>query len=196
MIHSPLAHVLPDDLADAWPLVLGLALLVCGAVAYAALRGRSAPGVEGLPADVELRWTRHVRERMEQRSITPEAVELTLRAPAARTHDPAENSWRYERTFGTRTAGELVKVWVSADVWPPQGEVVVKSTAAQRFAEVTVPRAKVGQVIGHGGATVTRIRRETGARIDVGNDGRVRITADNLEQVARARALVRAVARG
>lgn len=191
----PLADVLPRDLAALWPLLLGLVLLGGIAVAWAALRGRSAARPEALPDEVELRWTRHVRERMQQRAITPEAVELTLRAPAARTYDPAENSWRYERTFGSRTAGELVKVWVSAEVWPPQGEVVVKSTAAQRFAQVSVPRAKVGQVIGRGGATVTRIRHETGARIDVGQDGQVRITADNLEQVARARALVRAAAR-
>lgn len=74
-------------------------------------------------------------------------------------------------------------------------EVVVKSTAAQRIARITVPRAAVGRVIGRGGSTVTRIRRETGARVDVGKDGTVEITADTTEQVARARALVKAAVR-
>lgn len=177
-------------------LELGLALLgfavVLGLLGWLLGRRPARPGAEGIADGVALRWTRHVRERMEQRGVTEEVVEATLRSPQTRTFDPQENSWKFERTFSS----EHVKVWVSAEPWPPVDEVVVKSTAAQRFADVSVPRGQVGKVIGRGGSTVTRIRRETGAQIDVGQDGRVRITADTWEQVARARTLVRAAARG
>jgi len=182
------------------PATLAVGFLVCVVLvvlaAWLLQRRGSATGTrDGVPAEVELRWTRHVRERMEQRQVSGEAVEQTLRHPQNRLFDADENSWRFERVFAGRDVDVRVTVWVSAEVWPPRDEVVVKSTAAQRIAQMRVPRAAVGRVIGRGGSTVTRIRRETGARVDVGKEGAVEITADTVEQMARARALVKAAAR-
>jgi hypothetical protein len=173
-------------------LVLAALLVLLLALWVLARRAPRRPAAEGIEPSVQLRLTRHVRERMEQRDVTLRAVERTLREPHARTFDATENSWKFERVFD----GESVKVWVNADPWPPRGDVVVKSTAAQRFAHLRVPRAAVGRVIGRGGSVIGTMRRETGARIDVGKDGLVTITADTRRQVEHAASLVRRVARG
>lgn len=112
---------MPTDLTPA-TLAVGFAACVLLVVLAAWLLQRPGAGArarDGVPADVDLRWTRHVRERMEQRQVSAEAVEQTLRRPHQRLFDAEENSWRFERTFAGRDVDVRVKVWVSAEVWPP-----------------------------------------------------------------------------
>lgn len=146
----------------------------------------------GVPAGVERRYTRHLRERMAERGVTERAIEQTLRAPHRRTHDSVERSYRFERDF----PDETVKVWVAAEPWPPRHEVVVKSTAARRQATLTIRKEQVGRLIGRGGATVRAIRSESGASLDIEKSGRVRITADSRAQVDHALRLVRTAVSG
>ena len=173
-------------------LVAGLVL--AAGVLWVALRTlrRSAKTPDGVPASVERVYTRHVRERMQQRNVTREQVEATLADPARLTHDPVEGSHRFEKAFGD----EIVKVWVSDEEWPPRTKVVIKSTAAQRYGSVRVPAKAVGRVIGRGGSTIQQIRRDSGARVDVQDGGLVVIVADTRDEVEAARRMVLQVVRG
>jgi len=69
--------------------------------------------------------TRHVLERMAQRGITEEDINLALDRPTGRTQPGAPGSiW----TFGHATEGRILKVCVAADdknrvitaAWPDQ----------------------------------------------------------------------------
>ncbi|CAM3523219.1 KH domain-containing protein [Nocardioides dubius] len=181
-----------DHLAPWALLALGVAALVL----WSWWRGRRrgpvrTPSRLGIPRTVERRYTHHLRERMAERSVSASAVEQTLLAPHRRVHDPVERSYRFERDF----ADEMVKVWVAAEPWPPRREVVVKSAAARRLATLTIPRSRVGQLIGRGGSTIQAIRKQSGASLDVDDSGLVRITADSRAQVERAVGMVRQAVR-
>lgn len=168
-----------------------LVAVVLLALGWWLLRPRRSVG--GVDPAVERRWTRHARERMQQRGISQEQVEQTLTAPDRRSHDPVERSWKFEKDYDSLT----LKVWVADDPWPPTREVVIKSTAAQHCAVLRIPRGTAGRVIGRGGATIRDIRQRSGARLDIDDAGiRVTITAGERHQVDAARHLVKAALRG
>ncbi|MCW5877272.1 MAG: polyribonucleotide nucleotidyltransferase [Anaerolineales bacterium] len=60
---------------------------------------------------------------------------------------------------------------------------------APRITTVMVPVEKIGAVIGPGGKTIRAIQEESGAKIDISDDGTVFIASDNAEaaQIARER---------
>ncbi|MBX3048555.1 MAG: polyribonucleotide nucleotidyltransferase [Anaerolineales bacterium] len=60
---------------------------------------------------------------------------------------------------------------------------------APRITTVMVPIEKIGAVIGPGGKTIRAIQEESGAKIDISDDGTVFIASDNAEaaQIARER---------
>ncbi|MGH2582501.1 MAG: polyribonucleotide nucleotidyltransferase [Anaerolineales bacterium] len=60
---------------------------------------------------------------------------------------------------------------------------------APRITIVTVPIDKIGAIIGPGGKTIRAIQEESGAKIDISDDGTVYIASDNAEaaQIARER---------
>ena len=181
------------------PVTAGLLLVVVAlAVLLVAVLLRPSRRVEGprrpagLDPSIELRWTTHVRERMQQRRISADEVTATLRTPDRVQADPAQQSMRFEKDLPDRT----VRVWVAAEPWPPVREVVVKTTAARYAQTVKIGRDRVGAVIGRGGATVRQLQASTQARISVERDGRVRIQAGEPEQVAAAVREVVRVARG
>ena len=61
------------------------------------------------------------------------------------------------------------------------------SPYAPRLETITIPNEKIGLVIGPGGKTIRRIIEETGAEIDIEDDGTVKIAGPDAESVAAAR---------
>ncbi len=64
---------------------------------------------------------------------------------------------------------------------------------APRISVVQIPVEKIGAVIGPGGKTIRSIQEETGAKIDVGEDGSVFIATSDGESARRARERVEAL---
>lgn len=169
-----------------------LGCLVVGGLVLVWLRRRRVrpPGV---PAEITRVYTTHAKERMVLRGISQDDVEETLAAPHRVEQVPREGSVRFER----EEANRLLKVWVVADPWPPQDKVVVKTTAANYFAVLVIPKRAVGRVIGRGGSVIQDLQGRTNASIRVDRaKSTVHIRADEREQVLLAQELVRAVARG
>ncbi len=131
----------------------------------------------------------HAKERMQQRGVAAEQVKSVLDRPRSQERNPLENSVRLERDF----EGRVLKVWV-AEPWPPTYEAVIKSTAWHYCMTIKVPVKKKGLLIGKGGRTVQAIRASTGARVEVHEDGTVRISADDSQTVETARQRIVAIA--
>ncbi len=64
------------------------------------------------------------------------------------------------------------------------------SPYAPRIIQMTINTDKIRDVIGPGGKVITKIIDETGVKMDIENDGRVFITAENLEAGNKAKAMV------
>lgn len=67
------------------------------------------------------------------------------------------------------------------------------SSFAPRIQSLKINQDKIGAVIGPGGKTIRRIQEETGARIDIDDDGTVNVSAVNGESMQRALDAVRAL---
>jgi polyribonucleotide nucleotidyltransferase len=64
---------------------------------------------------------------------------------------------------------------------------------APRIITVMVPVEKIGAIIGPGGKTIRAIQEESGAKIDIGDDGTVFIATDNADAARIARERVEAL---
>lgn len=64
------------------------------------------------------------------------------------------------------------------------------SPYAPMLQTITIPVEKIGLVIGPGGKTIRRIIEETGAEIDIEDDGKVKIAGIDAEAVAAARSRI------
>ena len=60
------------------------------------------------------------------------------------------------------------------------------SEYAPRIEKVQVAKEKIGTIIGKGGETINKITSETGASVDIEEDGLVTISGTNAESIARA----------
>jgi len=67
------------------------------------------------------------------------------------------------------------------------------SEYAPRVLSLVIPKEKIGELIGPGGRTIRRITEETGATIDVKDDGSVKITSMGEEDGQRALKMVRLI---
>lgn len=67
---------------------------------------------------------------------------------------------------------EILRAMLSA-LRQPRGQI---SDHAPRLLQVKIPREKIGYLIGAGGKTIKGIQEETGAKIDIDDDGTVSIT--------------------
>ncbi len=67
------------------------------------------------------------------------------------------------------------------------------SVHAPRIVSITVPREKIGDVIGPGGRTIRRITEETGAKVDINDEGIVKITSMGAEAGQNALQMVRLI---
>lgn len=166
-----------------------LGILALAALAFFLFRARQPePRAPGLPGGVTLRYTNHARERMSQRGVTTQQVAAALARPDRQEQDPVENSMRIERDFDGRT----LKVWL-AEPWPPTREAVVKSTAWHYHDTIRIPADQIGKLIGRRGGTIEELRRTTGARVSVEDDGTVQISGDDHAIVQAAKRAVRKI---
>lgn len=67
------------------------------------------------------------------------------------------------------------------------------SAYAPRVIAFAIPKEKIGDVIGPGGRTIRRITEETGAKIDIEDDGSVRITSMGEEDGEKALNMIRLI---
>ena len=67
------------------------------------------------------------------------------------------------------------------------------SKYAPRILTVTIDPDKIGKLIGPGGKTIKKIQEETGAKIEIDDDGTVQIASTDSEAAAKARDLVEAI---
>lgn len=67
------------------------------------------------------------------------------------------------------------------------------SPLAPQIIEVQVDREKLGLLIGPGGKTIRGISEKSEARIDIGEDGRVSVSAANLEKAKAAKEMILAL---
>ncbi len=77
---------------------------------------------------------------------------------------------------------EILKVILSA-IDKPRSKV---STYAPKIEIIKIPQDKIGEVIGPGGRTIKKIIAETGAQIDVEDDGAISISGPDEEKVKAA----------
>lgn len=64
------------------------------------------------------------------------------------------------------------------------------SPYAPRIIQMLIDTDKIRDVIGPGGKVITKIIEDTGVKIDIENDGRVFITAENLEAGNKAKSII------
>ncbi|MBR3052318.1 polyribonucleotide nucleotidyltransferase [Candidatus Saccharibacteria bacterium] len=65
----------------------------------------------------------------------------------------------------------------------PRGEL---SSFAPRIEKIKISQDKIGAVIGKGGETINKITSETGAEVDISEDGLVTIAGTDAEKIAKA----------
>jgi polyribonucleotide nucleotidyltransferase len=67
------------------------------------------------------------------------------------------------------------------------------SDYAPKVIMLTVPKEKIGEIIGPGGKIIRRLIEETGAEIEISDDGKVSIVSSSLESVKNAEAKIKAL---
>jgi polyribonucleotide nucleotidyltransferase len=67
------------------------------------------------------------------------------------------------------------------------------SDYAPKVIMLTVPKEKIGEIIGPGGKTIRRLIEETGAEIEISDDGKVSIISSSMESVQNAEAKIKAL---
>jgi polyribonucleotide nucleotidyltransferase len=96
-------------------------------------------------------------------SITPEIMRIALdQAKDGRMH----------------ILGEMAKALTRA-----RGDVAV---TAPRITQISVPKEKIREVIGTGGKVIREIVEQTGCKIDINDDGTIKIAATDSDQAQRA----------
>jgi polyribonucleotide nucleotidyltransferase len=78
---------------------------------------------------------------------------------------------------------EMAKALTSA-----RGEM---SAYAPRIETITIPKDKIREVIGTGGKVIQDIVAQSGAKIDIEDDGTIKIAAADPKAIARAQAMIR-----
>jgi len=86
-----------------------------------------------------------------------------------------------------KTARLFILDKMEAAIGSPRTEL---SQYAPRVTVLQIDPEKIGMVIGPGGKNIKRIIEETGANIDINDDGRVLITANDPEGASRAQKMV------
>ncbi len=67
------------------------------------------------------------------------------------------------------------------------------SRYAPKVVAFTIPKEKIGEVIGPGGRTIREIQEKTGTDISISEDGRISIAGETTEQVEEARRIVESI---
>lgn len=69
----------------------------------------------------------------------------------------------------------------------------VLSDYAPKVIMLTVPKEKIGEIIGPGGKIIRRLIEETGAEIEISDDGKVSIISSSMDSVRNAEAKIKAL---
>lgn len=64
------------------------------------------------------------------------------------------------------------------------------SDYAPKVIMMTVPKEKIGEIIGPGGKTIRRLIEETGAEIEISDDGKISIVSSDIESAENAKAKI------
>ena len=99
----------------------------------------------------------------------------TSRSPRSPRRSCASRSTR-RATDGPHILGEMAKALTGA-----RGEV---SENAPRITTITIPKDKIREVIGSGGKVIREITETTGAKVDINDDGVIKIAAVDAGAVA------------
>src|SRR5213596_1014 len=67
------------------------------------------------------------------------------------------------------------------------------SAHAPRIETMTIPKDKIREVIGTGGKVIREIVAETGAKVDIDDEGRIKISSSDLSQIEAARQWIRGI---
>jgi polyribonucleotide nucleotidyltransferase len=67
------------------------------------------------------------------------------------------------------------------------------SAHAPRIETMTIPKDKIREVIGTGGKVIREIVAETGAKVDIDDDGTIKIASSDLSQIEAARNWIRGI---
>jgi polyribonucleotide nucleotidyltransferase len=67
------------------------------------------------------------------------------------------------------------------------------SKYAPRIESVNVPSDKIREVIGSGGKVIREIVETSGAKVDINDDGLVRLASQNLESIEMAKTMIREI---
>ncbi len=67
------------------------------------------------------------------------------------------------------------------------------SDYAPKVIMLTVPKEKIGEIIGPGGKTIRRLIEETGAEIEISDDGKVSIISSSMDSVRNAETKIKAL---
>jgi polyribonucleotide nucleotidyltransferase len=67
------------------------------------------------------------------------------------------------------------------------------SAHAPRIETMTIPKDKIREVIGTGGKVIREIVAETGAKVDIEDDGTIKIASSDLKQIEAARDWIRSI---
>lgn len=79
---------------------------------------------------------------------------------------------------------------MNSTISTPRSEL---SKYAPKIAVFSVPKAKIGEVIGPGGKMIRKIIADNDVEIDIDDDGKVTIAGDNRESVEKAQATVQSI---
>ena len=67
------------------------------------------------------------------------------------------------------------------------------SKNAPRITTITIPKDKIREVIGTGGKVIREIVAETGAKVDIDDDGTIKIASSDLSQIEAARNWIKGI---
>ncbi len=67
------------------------------------------------------------------------------------------------------------------------------STYAPKLSVISVPKIKIGQVIGPGGKVIRDITERTGAKVEISDEGKVTISADTWEATESAKKIIEGI---
>src|SRR5258705_8368982 len=64
---------------------------------------------------------------------------------------------------------------------------------AQKIETIKIPVEKIREVIGTGGKVIREITAETGAKIDIGEDGTIKVAAADQSKIDAAKAWIKSI---
>ncbi len=96
----------------------------------------------------------------------------------------------HEALYQAKEAREKILEIMEKTLPEPRSSV---STYAPKIVVMKIPKDKIGEVIGPGGKTIRGIIDESGAKLEISDDGEVTISAQDLDAVEKAMKMVKEI---